>query len=524
MHLTLLYSMPTQIMKQIFLLVFVLLTSGWANAHDTFESNTGKLTVPKVMFEGKIYYDVEVGVDYVHAILGGQPLYEYDIYTSDANQLFIPSVNVGNNNYTNVVIRIGQLFKVGGHLDAGPSDPCMVSSVSKANLNLPSDYFGNFLQTDRVRRLPTNIQRAMNIQDVDVAWLKPAASGCKDKNKYKINNLVETLNRLKDLGVEKVWIYNYSYIEDITKDEFVFSETEAVLPNSVLDEVVVEAHKRGIKVFYAFQLAFLCDLQGRCIDMNKLDTNILNKLMNAAKNKIVKDAKHGSEIGLDGIKVVIDAFSIKSLSTYNSDLRKSYVNLAVNTINEIKKVFSGKLVYGQSNAIYDPTIISLVDSMAYTIWTGQSYNLSLFNSNVADDAMKTYLSYIHYWLTQDLGDLAATKPIDWEIYSESNSLFYTSTEEWYDKFCTITMIRNNNCKSKSITTDLSLQSIFIDAAINSIVNQDKLKSNSISIYGYSSNDDVKPTYLGGAINYPNLGNSTRNKSAESIIKQWYIGK
>lgn len=524
MHLTLFYPKLPQIMKQLFLLVFALLTSGLANAHDTFDSNSGKLIVPKVIFEGKIYYDVEVGVDYVHAILGGQPLYEYDIYTPDANQLFIPSVNVGSNNYTNVVIRIGQLYKVGGLLDAGPSDPCMVSSVSKANLNLPSDYFGNFLQTDRVRRLPTNIQRAMNIQDVDVAWLKPAVSGCKDKNKYKINNLVETLNRLKDLGVEKVWIYNYSYIEDITKDEFVFSEAEAVLPNAVLDEVVVEAHKRGIKVFYAFQLAFLCDLQGRCIDMNKLDVKTLNKLMTAAKNKIVKDAKHGSQIGLDGIKVVIDAFSVKGLQSYNSELKQAYVSSAINTINEIKKVFSGKLVYGQSNAIYDPSIITLIDSMVYTIWTGQSYNLSSLNSSIVDDAMKTYLSYIHYWLSQDLGDLATTKPIDWEIYSESNRLFYTSTEEWYDKFCTITMISNNNCKSKSITTDLSLQSIFVDASINAVVIQDRLKTNSISVYGYASNDDTKPAYLGGAINYPNLGNSTRNKSAESIIKQWYIGK
>ena len=493
-------------------------------ASDTYDAATGKLIVPKVIFEGKIYYDVEVGVDYVHAILGGQPLYEYDIYTADANQLFIPSVNLGNINYTNVVIRIGQLYKVGGLLDAGLSDPCMVSSVSKTNLNLPSDYFGSFLQADRVRSLPVNIQRAMNIQDVDVAWLKPAVSGCKDKNRYKINNLVETLNRLKDLSVEKVWIYNYSYIEDITKDEFVFSESEAVLPNVVLDEIVVEAHKKGIKVFYAFQLAFLCDLQGRCIDLNKLDVKTLNKLMIAAKNKIVKDAKHGSQIGLDGIKVVIDAFSIKGLQSYNSELKQAYVSSAIDTINEIKKVFFGKLVYGQSNAIYDSNIIALVDSIAYTIWTGQSYNLSSLNSSIADDAMKTYLSNVHYWLSQDLGDLATAKPIDWEIYSESNKLFYTSIAEWYDKFCTITMISNNNCKSKSIPTDLSLQSIFIDAAINAIVNQALLKTNSISVYGYASNDDIKPTYLGGAINYPNLGNSTRNKSAESIIRQWYIRK
>lgn len=395
-------------------------------------------------------------------------------------------------------------------------DPCSLPSYSVGDISYPASYLGAYPLPAAATRLPAAIVRTLNLQDVDVWWTKPAANLCANRDTYRLNALVEDLNRAKNLGVERIWVYNTTHWDDFSAPGWTAQESQYVLPRAVLQSFVKEAHSRGIKVFYAFQWAFDCDLKGACLDLNNLTADQLSRILDAHKRQIVSDASFGAQIGLDGIKAELDAFQPKNAGNFSAALREVYVQKTMGTLDEIRKVFSGGVTYGQSNAIFDERIISKVDELILSLFLAR--NVSPFNVNSWRQEVATTISNFQYWIWQDSGLQSVSTPIAWEIYAESAQEFYSSA--WLDKFCTKTAIQQGQCPQQSMVTDFSMQAIAIEGALQALAAQAIFSSKSVSFYGYSHADVLVPTEVGGggAVAFPNLDNSIRNKPAEKIVQ------
>jgi len=98
------------IMKKILLLILSSISLS-AFAVDTY--NNGQLIIPSVQVGANTYTNVVVTLGSVVSIGTGQPNGFIDTYNLANGQLTIPSVIVGSTSYTNVVITIGSIISTG---------------------------------------------------------------------------------------------------------------------------------------------------------------------------------------------------------------------------------------------------------------------------------------------------------------------------------------------------------------------------------------------------------------------------
>jgi hypothetical protein len=97
-------------MKKILLLILSSISFS-AFAVDTYIN--GQLIIPSVQVGANTYTNVVVTLGSVVSIGTGQPNGFIDNYNLANGQLNIPSVIVGSNAYTNVVITIGSIVSIG---------------------------------------------------------------------------------------------------------------------------------------------------------------------------------------------------------------------------------------------------------------------------------------------------------------------------------------------------------------------------------------------------------------------------
>jgi hypothetical protein len=95
------------IMKKILLLILSSISLS-AFAVDTY--NNGQLIIPSVQVGANTYTNVVVTLGSVVSIGTGQPNGFIDTYNLANGQLTIPSIIVGSTSYTNVVITIGTII------------------------------------------------------------------------------------------------------------------------------------------------------------------------------------------------------------------------------------------------------------------------------------------------------------------------------------------------------------------------------------------------------------------------------
>jgi hypothetical protein len=397
---------------------------------------------------------------------------------------------------------------------------CDLPSYNYGDIKIPDAYAGSIPIPTPSGKLDASILRTINLADFDSWGAKPATSNCVNKNQFRINAYIEDLNRVKKLGGERIWIYNYAHWEDFSKSIWIANEQELILPRSLLKVVVEEAHRRNIKVFYAYQQSFDCDLKGVCLDFTKLSANELSKLLESHKKQILSDALFGSSIGLDGIKIEIDAFSPKRISSLDQNLIDIYKNKINESIDEVRKIYSGKISYGQSGALYDPVILNKVDEIIVPLYLSKVVNP--FTVEQWKNEALSYLSNFKYWDINIFNIPSTTKtPISWEIYLSSAKDFYSPLGQQVEAFCSKTQISQNNCLASSQIADFSMQAVAAEGTLQALSTQQLYKTGSISFYGFWHGDFLIPTDIGGAIVFPNLDNSIRNKPAEAIVKAWY---
>jgi uncharacterized repeat protein (TIGR03803 family) len=97
----------------------VVMVAGFVSASgvvgaDTFDGS--ELHISHVQVGGTVYDSVvlDEGLSNVVSIAGGMPTFVPDTYSTQANRLAIPAVQVGNRVYTNVIVSLGHLVSVAG--------------------------------------------------------------------------------------------------------------------------------------------------------------------------------------------------------------------------------------------------------------------------------------------------------------------------------------------------------------------------------------------------------------------------
>ena len=113
-------------MKRILIMIFSSISLS-AFAFDTY--NNGQLMIPSVQVGPNTYTNVVVTLGSVVSIGTGQPNGFIDSYNLANGQLTIPSVIVGSTSYTNVVITIGSIISTGAFYNTIQNNSTAVTSA-----------------------------------------------------------------------------------------------------------------------------------------------------------------------------------------------------------------------------------------------------------------------------------------------------------------------------------------------------------------------------------------------------------
>lgn len=490
---------------------FLTLLSANLFAYDTYDSLTGELRIPLVSVGSVVYSDVVITIGSIVSIEENDFLDPFDVFDTVNEQLRIPRVFVGDDEHRNVIVTIGSLVSI-GDVTFSLNSSCNIENSHYSNIQAPQSYLGEHVIPLTSTSLPANISRTMGLKDLDAWWSKPEYVTCSDKNSYLIKVYTETINRLDQLGVEEFWVYNYGIWDDFSKPLWSIAEVDYVIPNDVLEAVVIEAHKRGIKVFLSWQMNTSDKVSAwNSLDVLNLDIDTLDTLLTSYKAHIIKYAGFLESIGIDGIAGDLGSFDPPSTAEH----RELYVSKTVSTISNIRSVFSGRIAYGKFFPVLDNRILEQIDELHLVLWLGGSYSQESFSTDWMETISSWQTARYKSKANEQSATLAFEIPIVWEIYAQSTKDFFLSNGYLEDSFCFAT------CVQQLITNDFTMQAIAIEGAMRHITSQKIFTTSGVSITNYWLRDEIIPTSVSGNITFPNISSSIRNKPAEEVVRLWY---
>ena len=405
---------------------------------------------------------------------------------------------------------------------------CAVEPHNIGDIHHPPSYDGAFTVPAPTQKLPSNVVRAIGFKDYYPGGYVTPGGACQDRTLRARNLYIETLNRFQADGVEQTYIYNYGTWDDFSKPIWTVDKAQLQIPQSEVSFIINEAAKRNIKVYLAWQFTAI-DSKGVLLPM---DANVtpaqLKQMLDSFHILIVDQAKTGSQIGLAGIYADWHAFYIRNLQS-DPTLRELWITEIVSIISDIRKVFSGIIVYGGNTAVMDPRLAAVIDVFILSMSTGYGGNNPItpeLNSSLTVSMMKeAFLRNIQQSKIQidaDMNGASFNVPISWAV-TVTSKYDYPVNGWTEDGFCV------NGCIQKTYKTDYSVQAIGVEAALEAIVTQTYFRTGIVDFdTSYWFTDDVGPTSMGWDNNmkidqfeFPNLSQSLRNKPAESIVKYWF---
>ena len=392
-------------------------------------------------------------------------------------------------------------------------DDCAIESRKYGDIEIPESFLGNYDIPKANSTLSSNIVRTMNLKDLDAWWAKPSYFDCDDKELYMTNVYIESIKRLQELGVEKFFVYNYGKWDDFSKPIWSIDESDFAIPNSVLENIVAEAHKRDMKVFLSWQMNFSDNVSPwNSLDTANLSLDTLTTLLESYENHIVNYARFLESIELDGLAGDLGSFDPKE----EPEHRELYVSKTVATIEKIREVFSGDISYGRYDPILDNRILKVIDELRLVLWLGgplpqgESFSVELMEK-FSSWAISRYQSRAN----EQEATLAFTIPVVWEIYAQSTKDFFVRNGYLEDSFCF------EPCAQALVHNDFSMQAIAIEGAMRSISSQGIFSTLGVSAPNYWHTDEIFPTAVGGNVTFANISSSIRNKPAEKLFKDWF---
>ena len=415
-----------------------------------------------------------------------------------------------------------------------------VTCPNPHNANYPDTYLGNHTIPVSTGKLESNVQRVMGLKDYYVGNLYPVNESCGKNSEYAKRMYEITLDRLKDTGVEYIWIYQYGEWKNLSDD--VWTVNKLQIPEDVHTFIIEEAKKRNIKVYWTWQF-HLTDINNNTVFVNgKIPVDTFKKIMATHRSTMLYWAQYNQDKGVSGMSV--DAHTTYLGLPSNPELEAIYVKEMSTLIDDIRKIYKGKLIYGVSENLerYYQEIYSKVDMLHVNIFMPTKDTGDMHNQPVNLENLKKWItcSIEHkYQRLQEKIKLAVNEcsnyvlgtkfsnekplpPIMLDISIQSRDKYLK--EGWVeDGFCvsgTNTNGSTNTCVQETYTTDFSLQALVIEAALQAVKDQ---KFFNLAAVNFSTSYWLTDTLVasGTSEGFPNLSQSVRGKPAERVIKQWY---
>lgn len=380
-------------------------------------------------------------------------------------------------------------------------------AIEKGEVAYPIEYLGNYGFPEVVGApLPSSIQRLVGLKDV---WIpEPNKNdGCVSLGYDAMREAFEkTLPRVKALGAGGITFSNYVHFSNFN-DAITDGPEKAAMPEEEFRFAASKAQEIGLDAVLYLNLA----LGNETVSWDIPGEDWLAKLIRNWGKFVLNQANVAEETGIDA--VMLNHFDYQP-GIYGFEEVFQAEMLAL--LQEVRDVYTGKVllmidpVWGADLNKLD-TLLRQVDGFLYTPQTNILENVS--DKTVSVNNLKSlYLKNF-----EDIGrDFARYgKPFYLRILIQSTKVFLE--EGWHEEMFCIQR-GADPCYQKGLEVDFSAQAIAYEAMLEAIkeASGKYLDVGAVDSYGYWYTDVMLPD-----VSQPQIGQSVRNKPAESIVKQWF---
>jgi hypothetical protein len=288
------------------------------------------------------------------------------------------------------------------------------------------------------------------------------------------------------------------------------------IPDDTVKFLISESHKRGMKVYLGWQFGSIDVASKTLLPMiqpgkNELDYDQVIKMLNSWQILINEKAKLYGDAGLDGLQIDFHAFFVGVNPSYS----EYYKTRIIEIIDDVKKVYSGKITYGSAMPQVDTRFLGKIDFYEIPDLVGVSlrdkYPLSVIKlKQEYVNSLRQYISNVPVGIPVMVSSMVQSK-------SDYYDKFWTEDGFCVDSSGGMTSNRDN-CVQLGYTTDFSLQAMGLEAVFQALneVGSSRIKAvNLNTAYWLTDNLEAYPAF-------PNLSQSIRNKPAENDILRKFV--
>lgn len=382
-------------------------------------------------------------------------------------------------------------------------------AITSATVSFPANYLGAFpMPTIVGAPLPNAVLRGAHVKDY---WLygidNPSTNeGCSGDLHVAF---VQTLKRLKKLGVDHIGIYRDTQLVDATAVTMrILPAAQWSIPFAELKWIATQAKALGLKV-HEYRQITIDDTKGHFLS-NSPTIAWMNRFLDAYTLFIVDRAKEAETAGVAAFELDWGGFWLANL-TVGSQMQALVSSKMSAAARKVREVYSGKILYGTLSpwASGNATLLANVDYLIVPMW--------MINFSVADDA-NTSVPLLKQKYRDLISAVAGAygperKPAVFQVYAQSHRNWFKSG--WIeDGFCVAD--DHGPCKQRNVKIDFSIQAIAYEAMLEAIKSQTDFQTAAVDATAYWYVDVMLPKSA-----FPNLSQSWRNKPAEAILRKWF---
>lgn len=393
----------------------------------------------------------------------------------------------------------------------------------------PDIYRGPWPTPTPNTRFESNIVRGISFKDYHVghsAWLN---KGSCTSDEYTKLMYTLTLDKIKSLNADQLWVYQYGPWVDGTKSVWTMDKSNYQIPEEVLTFIVTEARKRNLKVNLVWQFHNVDTKGNTMFNMgDTLSTELMTTMLESHKQNMIEVAKYAEKVGINALSADWNALSVGGILTIHREL---FAVKMSETIDGIRQNFSGKISFGQSaTPFYDARIFNKLDYIHISLNPVLS-DIEFVNFSVENVKAATLRHIQERFWNVDAPKGTKLPPVEFVIAVQSRDKYFK--EGWVeDGFCVTGKNSDgttNNCIQKTYVTDFSVQAVGIEGIFQAIKEQTLFEVYGVDLHtSFWLTDNVTPSpehYDDYAkmynTDFPNLSQSVRNKPAQDIVKYWY---
>jgi hypothetical protein len=380
-------------------------------------------------------------------------------------------------------------------------------AIDKDEVAYPIEYLGEYEFPNIVGApLPSTIQRLVGLKDV---WIpEPNKNeGCTALGYDVMREAFEkTLPRVKALDASGITLSNYVHFLDF-ENAIIDGPEKAAMPEGDFRFAASNAKEQGLDVVLYLNLA----PGNEPVSWDIPNEAWLTTLIRNWGEFVLNQAKIAEDTEIDaimlnhfdyqpGIHGFEDVFQTEMLALLQK-VRDAYTGKVLLMIEPIWGADLNKLdiLLRQVDAFLISPVTIVLESAP--------------NKTVSVNNLKSlYLKYFEE-IGRDFGRYG--KPVYLRVLIQSTKVFLE--EGWHEEmFCIQRGI--DPCYQKSLEVDFSAQAIAYEAMMEAIkeASGNYLDVGAVDSYGYWYTDVILPD-----VSQPQIGQSVRNKPAESIVKQWF---